>query len=388
MKTDFEYIVLGLGGLGSSAAYWLSRRVGREVLGIEQFELGHSRGGSQDHSRIIRLSYHTPWYVELARQTYEAWAALEQNLGEKLIVKTGGLDLWPENAPVPMSDYTGSLDACKIPYELMNASEIMKRWPQFHLTKDVEGLFQSEGGIAPAAKCNAAHQRMAKEHGATLRDQTPVQSIRTLPGEFEVTVSDATYRCKKLVIANGAWSNGALANFGLELPLTITQEQVTYFAPPKMEDLEIGRFPIWIWMGEPSFYGFPVYGEKGVKVAQDVGGREVTAETRSFDPNLEALERVETFVKQVIPSAYGPIIYTKTCLYTLTPDRDFIIDAIPDHPNCFVAIGAGHAFKYAAIIGKILSELAMDGIAKSDLQHFKIDRPILKEKNPPKHFLI
>lgn len=388
MKNEFEYIVLGLGGLGSSAAYWLSRRAGHEVLGIEQFELGHSRGGSQDHSRIIRLSYHTPWYVELARQTYEAWAALEKDIGENLIVKTGGLDLWPENPAIPMIDYTESLDQCKVPYQLMKADEIMRRWPQFHLTDDVTGMFQSEGGIAPAAKCNAAHQRMAREHGATLRDQTPVLGIKTLSTEFEVSVRDATYRCKKLVIANGAWSNGALSNFGIQLPLTITQEQVTYFVPKQLKDFAPDRFPIWIWMHEPSFYGFPVYGENGVKVAQDLGGKEVTAETRSFDPNLEALHRVESFVKQVLPDAYGPILYTKTCLYTLTPDRDFIIDFVPGHPDCVIAIGAGHAFKYASIIGRILSELAIDGVSNSDLRHFKMDRPILKETNPPKHFLI
>ncbi len=95
MKTEFEYIVIGLGGLGSAAAYWLSRRAGGEVLGLEQFELGHVRGESQDHSRIIRLSYHTPGYVRLAQQAYAAWQTVEEDAGEKLIVKTGGLDLWP-----------------------------------------------------------------------------------------------------------------------------------------------------------------------------------------------------------------------------------------------------------------------------------------------------
>jgi len=116
MKTDFEHIVIGLGGLGSAAAYWLSRRAGNEVLGLEQFELGHIRGESQDHSRIIRLSYHTPQYVRLAQQAYDAWGELEQDANEILIVKTGGLDLWPENPAIPMSDYTNSLQACNIPY--------------------------------------------------------------------------------------------------------------------------------------------------------------------------------------------------------------------------------------------------------------------------------
>src|ERR671917_2502592 len=94
-KLEYEYIVLGLGGFGSAAAYWLARRAGTEVLGIEQFELGHDRGESQDHSRIIRLSYHTPGYVELAKRAYEAWATLEADAGEQVILKTGGLDFAP-----------------------------------------------------------------------------------------------------------------------------------------------------------------------------------------------------------------------------------------------------------------------------------------------------
>src|ERR1041385_3813487 len=142
MKREFEHIVIGLGGLGSAAAYWLSRRAGAEVLGLEQFELGHVRGESQDHSRIIRLSYHTPGYVRLAQQAYEAWHALEADAGEQLIIKTGGLDLWPPNAIIPMSDYTGSLEACGIPFEILNAQEIMRRFPQFQLADGIEGLYQ------------------------------------------------------------------------------------------------------------------------------------------------------------------------------------------------------------------------------------------------------
>src|SRR5919205_2849983 len=101
MRTEFEYIVLGLGGLGSGAAYWLARRAGAEVLGLEQFEIGHVRGESQDHSRIIRLSYHTPEYVELAKHAYRAWAEVERDAGEQLVLRTGGLDLGPPHGPNP-----------------------------------------------------------------------------------------------------------------------------------------------------------------------------------------------------------------------------------------------------------------------------------------------
>lgn len=388
MKQDYEYIVLGLGGLGSGAAYWLSRRAGHEVLGLEQFEIGHVRGGSQDHSRIIRLSYHTPEYVRLARQAYAAWRVLEEEADEKLIIKTGGLDLWPAVSAIPSEDYSQSMLANDVSFERLEAVEIMRRWPQFHLTDDIYALYQAESGIAPAAKCNAAHQRMARANGATLLDNIPITAVRPLNDEVEVVAGGTTYRCRKLVVAAGAWSNTALAHFGFKLPLTVTQEQVTYFATPHLADFAPERFPIWIWMDEPCFYGFPVYGEPATKAAQDVGGEEVTAETRSFEPNPANARRVESFLQKYIPTALGPVLYTKTCLYTMPPDRDFVIDTIPDYENCSVAIGAGHAFKFASVIGKILSELAIDGTSQSNLEPFKIDRPILQMENPPKSFMV
>ena len=388
MKREYEYIVLGLGGIGSGALYWLSRSAGSDVLGVEQFETGHIRGGSQDHSRIIRLSYHTPDYVELAKQAYKAWAALEADAQESLIVKTGGLDLAPPNAAIPISDYTHSLTTAGVPYEWLDAAEVMRRWPQFRLSDDISAIYQPDSGIAPAARCNAAHLRLARAYGATLLDNTPVMAIRNLNDEIEVATHNITYRGHKLVIAAGAWTNQLLAHFGLNLPLTITQEQVTYYATPHADDFASDRFPIWIWMDEPCYYGFPVYGEAGPKVAQDVGGRPVTPETRTFEPDAAALKQQEDFLKRYLPTALGPPIYTKTCLYTLTPDRDFIIDTLPKQPNVVVAVGAGHAFKFASLIGKILSDLATAGRTAYNLSPFKIDRPVLLEKNPRHQFMI
>ena len=114
-------------------------------------------------------------------------------------------------------------------------------------------------------------------------------------------------------------------------------------------------------MDDPCFYGFPIFGEQGPKVGQDAGGKEVTADTRTFEPDQDALGRVQEFLGKYIPSALGPIIYTKSCLYTLTPDRDFVLDAVPGHPNVIVAIGGGHGFKFASLIGRILPKLAIDG---------------------------
>jgi sarcosine oxidase len=387
LKHDYEYIVLGLGGFGSAAAYWLSRRAGAAVLGVEQFELGHVRGESQDHSRIIRLSYHTPAYVELAKHAYRAWTELEKDSGERVILKTGGLDIAPKESAIPLSGYSGSMAAAGVPYEALDASEIMRRWPQFRLSDDIHGLFQPESGIAMAARANAAHQRMAREHGATLLDRTPIENILPSDDEIQIMAGGTRYTCRRMIIAAGSWSNRALASFGIQLPLRVTQEQVTYFATPQPADFQPGRFPIWIWMDDPCFYGFPIFGEKGPKVGQHAGGQEVTADSRSFEPDLAALGRVQAFLARYIPTALGPIIYTKSCLYTLTPDQDFVLDQIPDHPNALVAIGGGHGFKFASLIGRTLSELAIDGTTERNIDPFHIDRPILRQKNPPQKYM-
>ena len=388
MRTDFEYIALGLGGIGSGAAYWLARSAGRDVLGLEQFELGHVRGESQDHSRIIRLSYHTPGYVRLAKRAYQTWAMLEADAKEPCILKTGGLDIAPSGSQIPLDPYIASMQAEGVEFEQLGGAEIMRRWPQFTLPADCVGLFQAEGGIAMAARANAVHQRMAREYGATLKDQSPVSSIRSVGNEVEVIAGGRAYRCRRLVVAPGPWSNTVLGWLGLELPLEVTQEQVSYFATPHLKEFEPGRFPVWIWMDDPCYYGFPVFGERATKLAQDAGGRPVTADTRTFEPDPANSAGVEAWARTHLPKALGPLLYTRTCLYTLTPDRDFVIDIVPEHPGVAIAIGAGHAFKFASVIGRILSELALQGETPSELGPFSITRPILQEKNPARSYMV
>jgi sarcosine oxidase len=388
MRTDFEYIVLGLGGLGSAAAYWLSRTAGRDVLGLEQFELGHVRGESQDHSRIIRLSYHTPGYVRLAKRAYESWAVVEADAREALVLKTGGLDLAPAESRIPLDPYAVSMQEERVEFERLDAREIMRRWPAFTLTDDCRGLFQPEGGIAMAARANAAHQRLAREHDATLLDRSPVTAVRSVAGEVEVVARGKAFRARKLVVAAGPWSNAILESLRITLPLEVTQEQVTYYASPHLREFEPGRFPVWIWMDDPCFYGFPVFGEPATKIAQDAGGRPVTADTRSFDPDPENTARVEAWARRYLPRALGPVHLRKTCLYTLTPDRDFVIDTVPGHADICLAIGAGHAFKFASVIGRILGELASSGETPSDISAFSLERPILKQQNPRKSYLV
>jgi sarcosine oxidase len=393
---DVDHVVIGLGGLGSAAAYWLARLSAESarsatIVGLEQFELGHERGASQDHSRIIRLSYHSPGYVALAREAYLAWRDVEADLGRELLVRTGGLDLWPRGAAIPMTDYIHSLSAVAVPFELLDAAEIFRRYPAFHLDDDVVGVFQPDGGIAPAALGNAAHQQLAAARGVALRDRTPVRDVRSdQGGELTVVTDGATYRTGSLVVCADAWTNTVLAPLGVRLPLTVTREQVAYYPAADLGLFRPDRFPVWIWMDDPSFYGFPVFGDPGaVKAAEDVGGRPTTAEERSFAPDEEALARLTGFLARTLPGmvGHGPP-RVKTCLYTLTPDRDFVLDRVPGHPGAQVALGAAHGYKFASWFGRVLAEHAVHGTTARDLSGFRIDRPVLLEPDPPVHYLV
>ena len=390
-RRDYAVAVIGLGGIGSGAAYWLSRQLGGDVLGLEQFELGHLNGASQDHSRIIRLSYHRPDYVRLAKRAYETWELLQAESGVQVVTTTGGLDLWPAGARIPMSDYSESLAAEDVPFEILDAAETMRRWPQWRLADDTATIFQASGGLADPNRANAAHQRLAREHGATLLDRTPVSGLRDVGGEIEIqTATGRTFRAGQVILAADAWTNELLASFGRRLPLTITREQVTYYACPRPQDFAPDRFPVWIWMDEPCFYGFPTYGEAGPKAAEDVGGQPTTARDRSFAPDRVAGARLDAFMASHLPGSVGPEILTKTCLYTMPPDRDFVLDRLPDHPAVLVALGAAHAFKFASVIGRILAELVVDGTTPSagEIERFRVDRELLLATDPPTSFMV
>jgi sarcosine oxidase len=392
VRNEWDAIVVGLGAIGSAAAYWLSRRLGDRVLGLEQFALGHSNGAGQDHSRIIRLSYHRPDYVRLARRAYETWAELEAESGTTIVTRTGGLDVAPYDAAIPLGDYTESMTAEGVGFEHLSGPEIVRRWPQWRLGDEHHGLFQADAGIADPNRGNAAHQRLARANGATLLEDARVERLRgRADGGVEIELGDGTtYRAPQVVIAADAWTNELLAPFGRRLPLTIIQAQVTYLAVADPAAYAPDRFPIWIWMDDPSFYGFPTYGEPGPKSAEDVGGDECTPWSRTFQRDETCHERLMAFLARHLPGQVAPELYTKTCLYTLTPDRDFVVDRLPDASGVQVVLGAAHAFKFASVLGRILAERATDGVSASEgeLERFRIDRLILLEASPATSFLV
>lgn len=381
MKTEYEYIVLGCGGIGSGAAYWLSRRAGAEVLGLEQFELGHHHGGSQDHSRIIRLTYHHENYTRLTPHTYSAWAVLEEESAVQVVTKTGGVEMALVDDPhhQDVESYAAAMDAAGIAYDRVDGDEVMRRYPQFTIEAEVDALCQAETGIADAAKGNAAHIGMARYHGATILDHCGVKALRPFEGGVDVETEQGTFSCRRLIITAGAWTDRVLASVGLNLSLTVTQEQVTYYATPNLREFAIGRFPVFVWHGADCFYGFPIYGEVGTKIGLDASGPAVTADTRTYEADAARERRAEAWLKRYIPGFLGPIIYTKTCLYTMPKDRDFVIDTVPEYPQIIVCVGAGHAYKFASLLGKILSQMAINGETEYPIAPFALNRPAITD---------
>lgn len=386
MGESCDYVVVGLGALGSAAAHQLSAR-GHAVVGLERFELGHHRGASHDTSRILRHSYHTPDYVRLTQEAYDDWARLEAASGESLVTVVGGLDLFPPDPAIPMGDYVESLTEVGIPFEVLDAHRVEERWPQFSLPAGTVGLFQERGAIVPAGRGTRLMQDLARRHGAVLRDRSPVTGLRDLgAGGLEVEAGGTTYRCRGVVVAADAWTNDVLAGLGHRVPLTVTLEQATYFAPDRPSLFEPGRLPLWIWMDEPSFYGFPSYGEPTVKAAQDCGGPVVDPDHRTDEVDEGRLALLAGHMARLLPASGRPVRSLR-CQYTLTPDRDFVVDRVPGHDAVVVGLGAGHGFKFAPTLGRLLADL-VTGDADHDLTAFRLDRPALTEPDYAAHWLV
>ncbi len=396
MKKHYEAIVIGCGGLGSAALYWLSRELGSSVLGIEQFTLGHTRGASQDHSRIIRLAQHQSEYAVLAPHAYKAFYEVEEESGQRVLHKIGGLVIEDREERDPekvgsrnVDGYVAAFEEHGFDYELLDPDELMSRWPQFYLKGTERAIYQKDTGLVDARRANAVHLALARARGAEVLENTPVRMVRPCgpDGEgVEVVTDTGSCYAGRVVVAADMWTNEILKEIGMRIPLTVTQEQVTYYATPNLREFSPENFPIFMWHGAHNFYGFPIYGEVATKLGEHMGGHEVTAETRTFDPDPLRQVRYREFLERHIPGFLGPELYTRTCPYTIPPDQNFVLDTLPEYPQVSVAVGAGHAYKFAGLIGRILSELALDGGSSFPIEPFKITRPAITDRSFQKAF--
>jgi sarcosine oxidase len=380
---SYRVVVVGTGGIGAAACYWAAR-AGVDVLGLEKFPLFHARGESQDHSRIIRLAQHAEPYASLAPSAYDAWAEVESEAGMQLVVKTGGLVIEAvserrnlDTGTRNITGYTEAFRAHGVDFELLDAAETRQRWPQFRFNGDEQVIYQRDSGLVDAARANAVHVSLARAHGADIRAETPVRALHPTARGVEVVTDAETFLAERVITAAGAWTNEVLPAAAPRLPLLVTQEQVTYYSTPHLSEFSPTRFPVFMWHGRSNFYGFPVYGEVATKLGQHLGGHPVTADTRDFVPDQERIDRQRRFLEEHIPDFLGPELYTKTCLYTIPPDQDFVVGPLPADPRIQVFVGAGHAFKFASLLGRILVDLALVGTTTHPVDGLGLDRPAL-----------
>jgi len=369
----YDVGIIGLGALGSSSAWHAARR-GLSVIGLEQFEFGHDKGASHDTSRIIRHSYHRPSYVAMTFAAYDDWYDLEAATGEEFVTIAGGLDLFPENAYISIDAYMNSMSAHNVEFEVLQDSEIMSRWPQINVPPGTRGLFQARTGIVPAARSVRAMQDQARRHGADLREHTAVHSIQQIGDVYRLTTDTETYDVKHVVIAADAWTAPLLRDLDFQIELRITEEQVTYYDISDPEQFRPGTFPVWIWMDEPSFYGFPTYGEDTVKASHDTGGPDVTPDTRSGQPDVAMEQSLQRFMNSLFPGT-GEAVRSKRCLYALPRDREMVISTVPDHPRVAVLLGSAQGMKFAACLGRFATELICGDEPSVDISDWRLDRP-------------
>jgi monomeric sarcosine oxidase len=383
MPEVYDHVVVGAGALGSAAAYWLSRR-SSSLLVCEQYEIGHERGASQDYSRIIRHAYHDLAYAVLTQAAYDAYRVAEQESRQRLITRSGSLDLADVAGPAaPVLDaMASSLEAQGHTYERLRGEALRRRFPQWQVGEEIEAIFQADGGVLDIGRANAVHLALARRNGATVRGNTPVAALEPYGDGVIVRLgSDGSekVRARSVVVAASAWAPRLLQPLGVDLKLTISEEQVTYFGTSNLASFSPEVFPVYIFHAEPEFYGFPVYGLMATKCARDLSGRFTTIQNRTEAPDASVTAQVQDFLGRYLPDALGPIVSEKACFYDLTPDRHFVVDAVPGAPQIAFCQGAGHAAKFAGLLGRIMSELVTQGTTKHPIDPFRLDRPALTD---------
>ena len=378
MTKIYDAIVIGAGAMGSAAAYYLSRR-GQRVLLLEQFEIDHQRGSSYGFSRIIRYSYDSPEYVELAKDTYPLWFALEDELGERLVTKTGGIDFGPQDDPTLQATIASVRD-CGLSHQLLSPVEAQKRFPQFRFDDDFAVLYQPDSGFVRASRAVRGHIQLARAQGTELLDNTAVAAIRLGNDSVEVRSSRGEFSAAKLIVTAGSWAKTLLAQTGIDLPLRVLRCQLNFMSPADLPMHSAENCPVYIAHlrerdGE-SIYGIPAHDGSGFKVAFHGGPAVAHPSEIDYAPRAEDVEKLRPFLRAHIPGvADSPVQSSRICLYTQTPDEHFIVDKHPEHAQLVIGAGfSGHGFKFSTTIGKMLCDIALDGSTPHNDSLFKLAR--------------
>jgi sarcosine oxidase len=348
-----DVLVVGGGAMGSATAWQLARR-GVDVVLLERFGPGHGNGSSHGATRIFRFAYPSERFVRMAQEALPMWRELEQDSGEVLLETTGGLDI---GAVADVAPVEAALAACGAPSERVSAVDASDRWPGLAIDGDELVLLQPDAGRIWAERTVTALQAQTVQHGGEVRHHEPVVALSVATGHAQTEADE--YLAETVVVTAGAWLPSVVAgNVDAEglPPLVVTREQTFHFA--SMDD-DLG-WPSFIHhRGEsaPAVYGLETPGE-GVKVAEHGAGAVLDdPDDRSFDIDEVGRQRVIRYVMERLPGLDPRPLTELTCLYTSTPDGDFVLER-----RGRLVVGSacsGHGFKFTPLIGGRLADLAM-----------------------------
>ena len=357
-STSYDVIVLGIGGMGSAAAWALAKR-GAKVLGLEQFELGHARGSSHGETRLIRQAYFEhPDYVPLLKRAYELWDELEHESGRAIFRKTGLAIVGPSDSKL-IEGCWASAKQHQIKLEEFRADTAKRNFPDLSIKPEEVVVYEGNAGLLSVEPAVATMAGLARRHGAVIRENAAVKAWRRDGDNIVVEADGHEFKAKRLVITAGAWT----ANFvpKLAAQLDVRRVPVAWFPPQSAKDPRLAGHPCFGFDTPDGFYyGFPPVSGRGFKVGLHKPRDHVTDPTaldRGLRPE-EAKELVD-FVGERLLRAAPRLSEHAVCMYTMSPDEHFIIDR--DDQVAYAAGFSGHGFKFATVVGEILAELSMDG---------------------------
>jgi len=382
LTKHFNTIVIGIGGMGSVTCYELAKR-GKRVLGLERFDIPHDMGSSHGYTRIIRLAYYEhPSYVMLLRRAYELWRAIEAKTGEKLLHITGSLDAGPSDSWV----FKGSLQSClehDLPHEVLTGREINERFPGYRLPFETMAVLQPEGGFLEPERCIVTYVMAAMAAGAEIHGRERVIEWEPLGEGVRVITEREVYTADRLVITAGAWNDQMMPFLrGLAIP---ERQVLAWLQPTRPEYFTPARFPVFnLLVDEGRYYGFPVHAVPGFKFGMYHHFQETApAEQMEREPRPDDDAALREFAARYFPEGCGPTMSLKSCMFTNSPDKHFIIDLHPTYPQIsFASACSGHGFKFASVIGEILADLAERGETRHNIEFFRLGRFTGQDRRP------
>jgi sarcosine oxidase len=371
---EWDVAICGVGAMGSAALYHLARR-GLRVIGIERVAPGHPRGSSHGLTRMIRLSYFEhPSYVPLVRRAYACWRDLEQAAGRSLLHRTGILEIGPAGGRLVQSTLAAAR-LHNLAHEVLDGRDLMRRYPAFRVPGNFIAVRQPDGGTIAAAAALAAMVALARESGARLLCGRSVGAIEPRRGGVRIRTDRGSIKARKAIVTAGAWTGRLVPE--LALPLRPTRQVLSWMMPRDREPFIAGRTPVFLLESRYGIhYGIPFAGEASVKLAKHHhADRTVDPDTLDDSVGFDDIALIRRAIAEFVPAADGRLVATKTCLYTMTPDGDFILDHHPDCADILIASPcSGHGFKFAAVIGEVLADLVVQGTSAHDLSRFGIGR--------------